>query len=137
MFSEKLVFWIRPWKLLAEEPDLNKMKPMTHSLSVELQHLISQTVTTEESCAVKEYLNGDDDLPVCVRDRLDKWDGSFLRDLQETNEDPTGETQDDVDSDNDMEESIENVKEFLYGGGHTREAVQIGPCIDNLVSSQI
>ena len=33
--------------------------------------------------------------------------------------------------------SVEDVEEFLYGRGHTREAVQIGPCIDALVSSQI
>ena len=70
--------------MLAEELDLKKMKPMTHNIEsdacVELQHLISQTVTTEQSCAVKEYLN-DDDLPVCVQDGIDTWDSSFLRDL--------------------------------------------------------
>ena len=73
---------------------------------------------------------------------------------EETNEGPTDETQDDVDCDNDMEESIdpplqsikmykeavralEDVQEFLYGRGHTREAEQIGPCINALVSLQI
>ena len=109
--------------------------------SVELQRLISQTVTSEESCAVKEYLTGDDDLPICVQDGLDIWDNSFLQDLVQGNE--TTEKEQDLtragesDGVNDMEEdsidppsmkiesykeavqALEDVQEFLYSRGHS------------------
>ena len=45
---------------------------------VELQGLIDRTMTTEESCAVNEYLSGDDDLPVCVDLDSDNWNDNFL-----------------------------------------------------------
>ena len=38
---------------------------------------------THEKCTVDEYLNGDDDLPVCLCLDNDSWEGNFLAQLRQ------------------------------------------------------
>ena len=46
---------------------------------LELQHLIEQTGC--ESCTPQEFINGNDDLPVCVEVDYKNWENTFLEEL--------------------------------------------------------
>ena len=55
-------------------------------------------MTTEESCAVNEYLSGDDDLPVCVDLDSDYWNDNFLAELGQDEQDSRDNEAQDEDS---------------------------------------
>ena len=55
-------------------------------------------MTTEESCAVNEYLSGDDDLPVCVDLDSDNWNDNFLAELGQDEQDSRDNEAQDEDS---------------------------------------
>ena len=107
---------------------------------LELQSLISQTMTAEDGCSVKEYIDGDDGLPVCASDEYDDWEDHFFRELGQTKvaQDTDMEELDDnplpVQTYKEAVESLEDVQEFLYSRGHVREAMEIGLSVDTLVS---
>uniref|UniRef100_A0A1X7UNP5 DDE-1 domain-containing protein n=1 Tax=Amphimedon queenslandica TaxID=400682 RepID=A0A1X7UNP5_AMPQE len=50
------------------------------SLDSDFNELITQTVGTN-GCSADEYLNGDNDLPICVQFDDEKWDEEFLESL--------------------------------------------------------
>jgi len=47
---------------------------------IELQHLINQTLPSENSCSVAEYLYAKDEVPVCVGSSRD-WENEFMPQL--------------------------------------------------------
>ena len=44
--------------------------------STELQELLKQTLPEEQRCSVVEYVNGEEEIPVCF-DNGDDWDANF------------------------------------------------------------
>ena len=48
----------------------------------QVQDLISRTMLTKDRCTVKEYINGEDCVPVSSFDK-DTWDDTFLEDIAE------------------------------------------------------
>ena len=47
---------------------------------MELQHLIDQTLSSEQSCSAAEYLSAEDEVPVCVGSGND-WEREFMEQL--------------------------------------------------------
>ena len=119
----------------------------------ELQALIDKTMTAQEKCAVDEYVNGDDDLAVCVDLDSDCWEENFLAQIGQDGQETPQVPDDDEDEDEDVQEmdgelppllklhsykeaiqSLEDVQQFLYSRGHTKEAMCIGSSIDTVAS---
>ena len=44
----------------------------------EIQDIFDKTVTAQVCCSAVEYLNGDNDLPVCVELDNDTWEDNFF-----------------------------------------------------------
>ncbi len=112
---------------------------------MEIQTLISETAPTD-SCPVEEFLSGDDDLAVCAG-MDDDWNTSFLEQLddQEDEEDDDGE--DETSAPSPLPPSpklktykeaainvLEDVSHFLENRGHTKETIELGTTIDNIVT---
>ena len=47
---------------------------------MELQHLIDQTLPSEQSCSAAKYLSAEDEVPVCVGSGID-WEIEFMEQL--------------------------------------------------------
>ena len=65
--------------------DDNKDPFLESDAYIELQGLIDSTVTSEEACSMKEYLHGDNDLPVCVDLDSETWDDNLLAQVGQNN----------------------------------------------------
>ena len=112
----------------------------------ELQYLIEQT--RSESCIPREFISGDDDLPICVEMDDENWENTFLEELTAAE----GEAEDasqEIDEDDEFDDgpvvprlksykkainSLEDVCQFLEHRGHGIEALSIGSSIDRIVA---
>ena len=88
-----------------------------------LAPLITSTMGTQGTCSVSEYINGDNDLPICTDLDNDHWEDDFMDSLSQ---DPVNIPEDDSDpkSDSDLdhpEPVIKNFKEAV----ETLENVQV------------
>ena len=112
----------------------------------ELQYLIEQI--RSESCTPREFISGDNDLPVCVEMDDENWENTFLEELTAAEgeaEDASQEIDEDDEFDNgpvvprlksykEAINSLEDVCQFLEHRGHGIEALSIGSSIDRIVA---
>ena len=121
---------------------------MTHSLNVMSEErwgrLIDKTMPSDRRCTLKEYLEGDNKLQVCVDKGSDNWEASFFEQLgedQEQDEDDDKDQEQDHDSneevmEKDVEppspkvksfkeaiEALEDVSQFLESRGRVQALV--------------
>ena len=112
---------------------------------MEVQSLIEKTMPTDGRCNVDEYLNGDDDLPVCMQLDSDSWEADFLEQVGQEEQEVADEDEDEGDDEMDVEppppkiqnfkeavQSLEDVEKFLESRGYIEEALRIGSEIDTL-----
>ena len=52
-----------------------------------MESLIDKTMPSDGRCSLKEYLEGDNDLQVCVDKGGDDWEAAFFEQLDNENED--------------------------------------------------
>lgn len=111
----------------------------------EIGELIGQLGRTEASCSVSEFINGDDDLPVCFELDNDHWEEQFFSSIN-----PTTSTcmesepeEDDLDLEppppklrniGEAVRHLEDVREFLDSRGYVTEATTIASAVDTVAS---
>ncbi len=114
-------------------------------IRMEVQSLIEKTMPTGGRCDVDEYLQGDDDLPVCMDLNNDSWEADFLDQLGEDEQEVANEEEDKEEDEMDIEppppkiqnfkeavQSLEDVQQFLEGLGYIEEALEIGSAVDTM-----
>ena len=108
-------------------------------MRMEVQSLIEKTMPTDGRCNLDEYLNGDDDLPVCMELDGDSWEANFLKQLQHKEEDVDEEDEMDVEPPppklrnfKEAVQSLEDVQQFLESRGYIEEALTIGSAVDTM-----
>ena len=80
--------------------------------SIELQHLIDETMGPDQSCPATEYVRGDEDLSVCVDLNGNDWEANFLSQLGQSST-----TEDnDHDEDDDHDEPVSTLLSFSEAG---------------------
>lgn len=111
-----------------------------------LSSLVSQ-ISDGPTYSAEDYVNGDNDLPVCEEFDGDNWDEQFLSNLTNS----TCSTTEDVDESDDEQfdseppcsniknyqealSMLEDVQLFLDPKGHSGEATKIGSLMDTVVS---
>ena len=118
---------------------------------MEVQSLIEKTMPTDGSCAVEEYLNGDNDLSVCRELDSDKWEADFLEGLGQEEEEEVGdEEEDEREEEMDVEppppklksfreaiECLEDVQQFLESKGCIEHSLGIGSTIDTMTALKV
>ena len=95
-------------------------------LRIEVQSLIEKTMPAGGRCDLDEYLQGDDDLPVCMDLDNDSWETDFLDHLGQ-DEEEADEEEDEGENEMDIElpppkiqnykeavQALEDVQHFLY-----------------------
>ena len=107
-------------------------------VDVQLQDLISRSMSSNNICSVDEYINGDNCLSVCDDFDKETWEDDFLASLDTP-------TQPDIEEEDDMEDvppplkiknfqeaiqSLEDVKYFLETRGCMQEATKVHTLID-------
>ncbi len=103
---------------------------------VALQGLITETMSAQDSCTLDEYVNGDNDIPVCNDLDSDTWDSAFMSNLGGENEDDEDEETpeeriDDsppppmISSFKEVIQSLEGIQDFLERRGCMEEALDI------------
>ena len=106
----------------------------------EMHDLIGQLGPTEDNCSVNEYINGDDNLPVCFEFDNEQWEEQFFSSI-----DPTHSASSCFESEDEAEieppppklrnlgeavRNLEDVQEFLDSKGYITEATVIASAID-------
>ena len=99
-----------------------------------MQSMIDKTMLPGGTCDVNEYLQGDDELPVCVDLDSDNWDTNFMDQLVQEEEEAEQEDEgedDEMDTDQALL-ALEDVQQFLESRGHLEEALGIGSSMDTM-----
>ena len=113
--------------------------------STELQELIKQTLPEEQKCSVVEYVNGEEEIPVCF-DNGDDWDANFLASLDNTEQESEAEVEEDPDPEPQISSlksfqevitSLDKLKLFLDNQGMMMEATTVASLMDSISSVQI
>ena len=115
---------------------------------VALQGLIDKTMSETEACPLQEYVNGEEDLPVCREIDNNTWESSFFETLrqepdEEVSEDEAGDEQDNVEpstkvsSYKEANQMLEEVQHFMESKGHIKEAMTLGSVVDSISSFQV
>ena len=63
-------------------------------MRMEVHSLIDKTMPTDGKCNADEYLNGDDDLPVCMELNDDSWEADLLKQLEREEQEVTDDEED-------------------------------------------
>ena len=138
--------------------DLDDEDPFLAVDEMALQGLIDQTMTGCDHCPLKEYVNGEDEVPVCMDANSETWEEDFFNHLGQ-DEDQDHEESDNEQSDNEQSDneqspdleppqpklktykeaimSLEDVQLFLESRGRAEEAMQVGAFMDTLSVVQI
>lgn len=107
-----------------------------------LTPLISSTMGTQSACTVSEYINGDNDVPVCSDLENDQWEDDFFESLSQNpmaSQDADSDPESDVDLDppepviknfREAVESLENVQVFL----ESRDCLEMATKTNTLLS---
>ena len=77
---------------------------------MELESLIEKTVPSEQRCSLAEYLQGEEEVPVCIDIDGEDWDANFITHLVDGDE---GEEAVDEDEPNKMKSLCANMKELV------------------------
>ncbi|XP_065831030.1 tigger transposable element-derived protein 4-like [Oscarella lobularis] len=114
--------------------------------ALELKEMISQTFPASQFCSADEYVNAEDDLPVC-REFDEDWEKQFLGTIAEEFQNETEDAADNMDDDDDEVEeivspkikgfkqamdSLEDVKVFLQLQGCSEEASTVAGLVDKV-----
>ena len=89
--------------------------------SMALQGLIDEAMTGCGHCPLEEYVNGEDDVPVCVDACSDTSEEEFFNNSGQEDQD---------------EEAILSLELFLESRGHLQDAMQVWNFMDNLFAVQ-
>lgn len=65
-------------------------------LRQEIESLIDKTMASDGRCTLKEYLEGDNDLQVCMDKDDNEWEANFLKELGENESEQEGDDVDEV-----------------------------------------
>ena len=84
-------------------------------------------MTGHDHCPLEEYVNGEDDVPVCLDACSDTWEEEFFDNLGQEDQ---GEDQEAI-------LSLEDIQRFLESQGRLQDAMQVGNFMDNLSTVQI
>ena len=115
-------------------------------LQHELESLIDKTMPSDGRCTVKEYMEGDNDLQVCMDKDDDEWEANFFEELGENDSE---QVDDEVDEDepiqmdieplapkvNSFKEAIlalEDVNHFLESRGFIQASSMVGSIVDEV-----
>ena len=121
--------------------------------SADLQGLMNDILPTNVSCSVQEYVNGDDNVPICHDMDDDSWEETFMSQLGHDHDIDEQEQEQDKEDDMQAESvvptpnittfkdaiiALEDVQNFLENRGHASISMtHVGPAIDAVVSVQI
>ena len=119
-------------------------------LQVEMECLLQKTMPAEGRCTLIEYLEGDNQLPVCAETGDDDWEEDFFQQLSGKDQDDDSEGDDIDGEDEDMIEmdrepplpnvktfkeaieALEDVSHFLQSRGHVQAHSMLGSVIDEV-----
>ena len=99
-------------------------------LRQEMQSLIDETMPADGRCSLNEYLEGENELQVCVDTGGDDWEASFFEQLGDDNQQQDGDDEVDEDDEIDMDVeppppsfkeailALEDVNQFLENRGY-------------------
>ncbi len=109
----------------------------------ELQCLIEQTGS--ESCTAREFITGDDNLPICADMDNENWEETFLKELTENEVESAMKVDDEEDECDETAivvpklktykeiiNVLEDVSQFLEFKGHAGEALSVSSFIDRI-----
>ena len=116
-------------------------------LRQEMAILIDKTMPADGRCTLKEYMEGDNELQVCMDKGGDDWEASFFEQLGD--EDQQQEGEDEIDEEDEIEMDVEppppkvknfkeailaleDVNQFLENRGHIRISSMVGSVIDEV-----
>ena len=118
-----------------------------------LQGLIETTMTGIDHCPLEEYVNGENEVPVCLDASSESREEEFFVSLGREDKD---DDDDDDDEDQESEElsqepppqsklktykeaisSLEDVQLFLENQGHVDESMQLGTLVDKRTIARI
>ena len=101
----------------------------------------------QDSCTLEEYVNGEDNIPVCMEFYSDRWDGNFfcrILGMMHMTRKIASEEQDESMADIEPPplkirtfqeasiQSLENVQLFLESQGLLQQAMSIGDAVDDV-----
>ena len=89
-----------------------------------LQGLIDEAMTGCDHCPLEEYVNGENDVPVCLDACSDTWEEEFF--------DYLGQEHQGEDQDEEGILSLKDIQLFLESRGSLQDAMQVGNFMDNL-----
>ena len=92
--------------------------------SMALQGLIDEAMTGCDHCPLEEYMNGENDVPVCLDAGSDTWEEEFFDNL--------GQEEQGEDQDEEVILSLEDIQLFLEFRGRLQDVMQVGTFMDNL-----
>ena len=115
-------------------------------LQHELESLIDKTMPSDGRCTVKEYLERDNDLQVCMDKDDDEWEANFFEELGENDSE---QEDDEVDEDEPIEMDVEplgpkvksfkeailaleDVNHFLESHGFIQASSMVGSIVDEV-----
>ena len=101
-----------------------------------------------DSCSSQEYVNGDNDIPVCQDMDSEAWEEDFLLQLGKEDEEEEEEVEDSMQSEPTLATKVksfkdailvlEDVQTFLEDRGHVNTSLTfIGPAVDAVASIQV
>ena len=86
--------------------------------SMALQGLIDEAMAGCDHCPLEEYVNGEDDVPMCLDACSDTWEEEFFDNL--------GQEDQGEDQDEEAILSLEDIQLFLESRGRLQDAMQVG-----------
>ena len=118
----------------------------------EMERLLQMAMPSERRCTLTEYLEGDNDLQVCMEVGSEDWEEDFFQQLRGKDEEPDNDSEDDdIDDDDedmiemDLEppspkvktfkeavEALEEVSKFLENRGYVQAHSMLGSVIDEV-----
>ena len=122
-----------------EDPFLDLDASSDVDASSELIQQLLDLAMPGNSCTIEDYVNGDNDLPICIGMNDDQWDEDFLLQLNESEEGIEEEGEEDEEQEQLNEPTIKKYKEAIVSlevesRGHYEASISIGNAVDTLAS---
>ena len=118
---------------------------------MELEGLIPRALPPIKSCSMEEYVEGDNNLPVCPDMDNANWENMFMSELGQEKEEDKDDSNEEESNDqvyesgnpqknktyNEAIDSLENVLHFLESQGHAEECFLLDDFMDRVVSLKL
>ena len=116
-------------------------------LQQEMESLIDKTMPADGRCTLKEYMEGDNELQVCVDKGSDDWEACFFEQLGDEDQQQGGDNEIDEDDEIEMDVEpppakvksfkeailvLEDVNQFLENRGYIQASSMVGSVIDEV-----